>query len=51
MTLYEIFKTYGSDDKDEAPMYSLYYDFKPFNSTEPVLLALMIKGPHFKKTI
>ena len=51
LTLFEIFKTYGSEDKDEAPNFVLYYDFKPFNSTEPVLLALMIKGPHFKKTI
>ena len=51
MTLFEIFKTYGADAKEEAPKYTLYYDFKPYNSTEPVLLALMIKGPDFKTTI
>ena len=51
LTLFEIFKTYGHEDKEEAPNFTLYYDFKPFNSTEPVLLALMIKGAHFKKTI
>ena len=50
-TLFEIFKTYGADDKEEAPTMTLYYDFKPFNGTEPVLLSLMIKGPGFKKTI
>ncbi len=51
MTLFEIFKTYGADTREEAPKYTLYYDFKPYNSTEPVLLALMIKGPNFKSTI
>ncbi len=51
MTLFEIFKTHGTDDREEAPTFTLYYDFKPFNSTEPVLLSLMIKGPGFKKTI
>lgn len=50
-TLFDIFKTQGADEKEEAPTHTLYYDFKPFNSTEPVLLALMIKGPNFKKTI
>jgi hypothetical protein len=51
MTLFEIFKTYGADTREEAPKFTLYYDFKPYNSTEPVLLALMIKGPNFKTTI
>lgn len=53
-TLFEIFKTYGVEDREDEssiPNFTLYYDFKPFNSTEPVLLALMIKGPNFKKTI
>ena len=50
-TLFEIFKTYGADNREEAPKTTLFYDFKPYNSTEPVLLALMIKGPDFKKTI
>lgn len=51
MSLFEIFKTYGGEDKNECPKFTLYYDFKPYNSTEPVLLALMIKGANFKKTI
>ncbi len=51
MSLFEIFKTYGEEDKNECPKFTLYYDFKPYNSTEPVLLALMIKGANFKKTI
>jgi len=51
ITLFEIFKTYGADNREEAPKYTLFYDFKPYNSTEPVLLALMIKGPNFKTTI
>lgn len=51
MTLFEIFKTYGAEEKEEAPVHTLYYDFKPYNSTEPVLLALMIKGPNCKNTI
>ena len=50
-TLFEIFKTYGADERAEAPKFTLFYDFKPYNSTEPVLLALMIKGPNFKNTI
>jgi hypothetical protein len=29
----------------------LYYDFHPFNSTEPILLALMVKDPDTNKTI
>ena len=49
--MFEIFKTLGADEKEDAPTFTLYYDFKPYNSTEPVLLALMIKGPNFKKTI
>ena len=51
LTLFDIFKVHGADEREEAPVHTLYYDFKPFNSTEPVLLALMIKGPHFKNTI
>ena len=51
MSLFEIFKTYGDEDKNECQKFTLFYDFKPFNSTEPVLLALMIKGVNYKKTI
>ena len=50
-TLFEIFKTYGTKSTEGMQEFTLYYDFKPYNSTEPVLLALMIKGPNFKKTI
>ena len=50
-TLFEIFKTYGEKSKKEAKEYLLYYDFHPFNSTEPILLALMIKDHESQKTI
>ena len=43
LSLLEIFKTYGEKTRKEAKEYVLYYDFHPFNSTEPILLALMIK--------
>ncbi len=50
-TLFEIFKVQGADTREDTPKFTLYYDFKPYNSTEPVLLALMIKGADFKHTI
>lgn len=55
MTLFQIFKTYGYKTRDEArgkdKEATLYYDFHPYNSTEPILLALMIKDPDSQKTI
>lgn len=51
LTLFEIFKTFGEPTKKQAKEYMLYYDFHPFNSTEPILLALMVKDPETNKTI
>jgi hypothetical protein len=45
VSLFEIFKTYGEKTRKIAKEHILYYDFHPFNSTEPILLALMIKDP------
>ncbi len=50
-SLFEIFKTYGDKTRKLAKEHTLYYDFHPFNSTEPILLALMIKDSETKKTI
>ena len=46
MTLFDIFQEYGKETKnevDEDPtcQKSLYYDFTPYNSKDPVLLSLM----------
>ena len=48
MTIYDIYKTYGKETKnevDEEPEFQkiLYYDFTPFNSKDPILLSLMTK--------
>lgn len=43
MALYEIFKTYGTKSRRDAPEFTLFYNFHPYNSTEPILLALMLK--------
>jgi hypothetical protein len=43
ISLYDIFKTYGGETRSEAPECTLYYDFDPYNSKEPILLALMVK--------
>lgn len=43
LTLFEIFKTYGEKTRKQAPEHTLYYNFHPYNSTEPILLALMLK--------
>ncbi len=55
MTLFQIFKTYGYKTRDESrgkdKEVTLFYDFHPYNSTEPILLALMIKDPDSQKTI
>lgn len=50
-SLWEIFKTLGEPTKKQAREHMLYYDFHPFNSTEPILLALMVKDPDTNKTI
>ena len=50
-TMYEIFKTFGEKSRKDAKEHLLYYDFHPFNSTEPILLALMIKDHETQKTI
>jgi hypothetical protein len=39
--MFEIFKGYGEKRKVDAVEHILYYDFDPYNSTEPILLALM----------
>ncbi len=48
MTIFEIFEEYGLDskrlvDEDETKesQKTLYYDFKPFNSKDPILLSGM----------
>ena len=46
MTLFDIFGEYGTVDKkevDENPEFckTLFYDFTPYNSKDPVLLSLM----------
>jgi hypothetical protein len=58
MTLFEIFGQYGCELKsqleDEANAhlhFVLWYDFKPYNSKDPVLLALMYKDPITNRTI
>lgn len=40
MKLHELFDSFGEKDKDDAPELSLYYDFKPHDSEEPILFAL-----------
>ena len=52
MTIYDIFKEYGFENKKEIdkPL-TLWYDFTPYNSKDPVLLCLMIKDPDTGKTI
>lgn len=45
--IYDIFKEFGAETKDEADQEpdkyykELYYDFTPFNAKDPVLLSLM----------
>ena len=39
-TIQTIFGIWGDKDSDKAPKIKLYYNFDPYNSTEPVLLAL-----------
>ena len=56
MTLFEMFGEYGcnlkSELKDHPELHKdLWYDFKPYNSKDPVLLALMHKGKNDEKTI
>ena len=46
MTIFEIFNEYGKETKAEVEeaeecRKTLYYDFTPFNSKDPVLLSLM----------
>ena len=46
MKIFDIFKIYGRETKaeveeDKECQKELYYDFKPFNSKDPVLLSLM----------
>ena len=46
MTIFEIFNEYGKETKAEVEdseecKKTLYYDFTPFNSKDPVLLSLM----------
>ena len=38
----EIFQTYGAKKRADAEEYTLYYNFHPYNSTEPILLALIL---------
>ena len=40
MKLHELFGSYGSKNKSEAPEFAIYYDFKPHDSEEPILFAL-----------
>ena len=47
-SLYEIFKTYGTKSRKGSPEVTLYYNFHPYNSTEPILLALMLKDELIK---
>jgi hypothetical protein len=42
-SLFEIFKTYGTKGRKDAPEFTLYYNFHPYNSTEPILLALTLR--------
>lgn len=51
ISLFEIFKTYGESERVDSKEHILYYDFHPFNSTEPILLALMVKDHETNKTI
>ncbi len=39
-TLQDIFDSYGSKVKKEAATHQLFYDFDPYNSKEPILLAI-----------
>mmetsp|Transcript_18306 Transcript_18306/g.32905 ORF Transcript_18306/g.32905 Transcript_18306/m.32905 type:complete len:108 (-) Transcript_18306:553-876(-) len=36
----ELLQTFGAPNKDQAQAYLIHYDIVPFNSTEPLLLAL-----------
>ena len=40
MQLNYIFDIFGHEQKTSAPEVMLYYDFKPYNSEEPILFAL-----------
>jgi len=40
VTLFDIFKIYGSETRGEAEEVTLYYDFDPYNKDEPILLAI-----------
>ena len=56
MTLFDIFGAYGCSLKSQLPEhpelhFHLWYDFKPYNSKDPVLLALMHKDLERNKTI
>ena len=56
MTLFDIFGEWGCDNKYDLPERTdlhkvLWYDFKPYNSKDPVLLALMYKDPDTGRTI
>ena len=58
MTLFDIFGKYGCEKKSELDdeefadlHFTLWYDFKPYNSKDPVLLALMYKDPSTNRTI
>ena len=48
MTIHEIFDTYGKEtkaevDEDKELQKTLFYDFTPFNSKDPILLSLMTR--------
>ena len=40
MTINELYGTLGEKNKQMAPEFSIFYDFIPHNSEEPILFAL-----------
>ena len=44
LTLFEVFDSHwGHEEKEDAEEMDLWYDFTPYNSKDPILLALMAR--------
>lgn len=51
MTINELYGTLGEKNKQSAPEFNIFYDFKPHDSEEPILFALGMYSLDFDKKI
>ena len=49
MTINELYGTLGEKNKQSAPEFNIFYDFKPHDSEEPILFALGMYSLDFDK--